>query len=484
MKRAITTLLIHIKNDYLASSMWPLKQYNKHMKRIAYIFGVFILGLWCSTCSREQAVPVLADFNLTVVEEDYSVPVQVVLNNTTTGAEDYQWSFPGAAPESSVRKNPGAILYKTPGIYTITLKALNRDGSEDTKEITLDLDQPVVINFKAEVQNDNFSPVTVHLTNNSSGADGFTWTFEGGNPATSDLENPGSVVFNTPGDHSITLAITNGRETYTKDTIITVAPFMVSDFDWEVDFQDKDLQVPVKLTMQNQSVSATAYDWFFEGGTPTQSTQENPVVVFSSPGTHRITLTTRNGKETKATTKTITLEVDTNLKVFRDIRFGINTAHNTNQVGSFFSAYTEQIYTKSQLTADNGPVIDLVFFGLNDTFSFNRFYAPDTLGDTTFDAIPGATHTKMINVQEGCGCGASLSVVQFSSMIDDALLRGLTITETLNGLQPFDNSVVPRIVLFETADGRKGAIHIKRFVPDGANSYIETDIKIQKQKRK
>ena len=108
------------------------------------------------------------------------------------------------------------------------------------------------------------------------------------------------------------------------------------------------------------------------------------------------------------------------------------------------------------------------------------FYAPDNLGDTTFDAIPNATHTKMVNVQEGCGCGASLSVAQFSDIRDDTLLQGLTITETVDGLQPFDNSIVPRIVLFETADGRKGALKIKRYVPDGANSYIETDIKIQK----
>ena len=66
-------------------------------------------------------------------------------------------------------------------------------------------------------------------------------------------------------------------------------------------------------------------------------------------------------------------------------------------------------------------------------------------------------------------------------MTNDTPLQGFTITETVAGLQPFDNSSMPRIVLFETADGREGAVKIKNFVTDGANSYIETDIKIQKQ---
>ena len=150
------------------------------MKRLAYIFVILIYGMILSTCSREEAVPVVASFEATVVDQDYSVPVQVVLINKTTGAEDYEWSFPGAAPASSVRKNPGTILYKTPGEYTITLQAFNRDGSEDIQEITLDVDQPVIIDFKAEVQQDNFSPVTLALTNASTGADVFNWDFEGG----------------------------------------------------------------------------------------------------------------------------------------------------------------------------------------------------------------------------------------------------------------------------------------------------------------
>ncbi len=448
------------------------------MKGLQHIINMLMVLLFVN-CSKEEAVPVVADFNVEIVSEDYSVPVEAVIVNNTTGADEYEWIFEGATPESSLRRNPGAITYSASGSYIIILRAFNRDGIEDEKQITLDLDAPVIIDFEAVVQDNNFSPVVVNINNKTEGANSYLWTFQGGNPASSSIENPGDITFETPGDHKITLEVGNGRETHTKDTIITVAPDLVTDFEWEVAFQDKDLQVPVTLTMKNQSISATTYQWSFEGGMPATSSDENPQVTFSTEGTHEITLTASNGKKTRSITKTITLVADTNIKVFEDIRFGINTVHNSDVIGSFFSGFTEKTYTNSEINSENGAQIDLVFFGLNADFSFNRFYAPDELEDTTFDPIPNATHTKFINSQELCGCSASLTSAQFDAMIDDSILSGLVITETTGGLQSF-NTTTPRVVLFETSDGRKGAVKIKRFVSDGLNSYIETDIKIQK----
>ena len=69
-------------------------------------------------------------------------------------------------------------------------------------------------------------------------------------------------------------------------------------------------------------------------------------------------------------------------------------------------------------------------------------------------------------------------------MEDDSLLEAMTIEETIGGIQDFDNTIVPRIVLFETSDGRKGAIKIKELVQAGTNSHIVVDIKVQKQQSK
>jgi hypothetical protein len=40
----------------------------------------------------------------------------------------------------------------------------------------------------------------------------------------------------------------------------------------------------------------------------------------------------------------------------------------------------------------------------------------------------------------------------------------------------------PRLILFETGDGRKGALKINRKVEEGTDSYIEADLKMQKEK--
>ncbi|QYS89619.1 hypothetical protein [Flavobacterium davisii] len=65
-------------------------------------------------------------------------------------------------------------------------------------------------------------------------------------------------------------------------------------------------------------------------------------------------------------------------------------------------------------------------------------------------------------------------------MQNDSPLQPLLITSNLAGAQGFGKQL-PRIVLFKTKDGRKGAIKIKNMITNGTNSYIVCDIKVQKQ---
>ena len=309
----------------------------------------------------------------------------------------------------------------------------------------------------------------------------YLWTFEGGTPATSSVQHPPNVIFETPGDHTITLEVSNGFESFSENTSITVAPAIEAIFDWEVAFFDDDYQAPVTITMTNSSISATSYNWIFPTGTPSTSTEATPTVTFTTPGTYTIELEADNGKKTHTLTKEITILPDTNIRSFTNIELAINTAHNTNVNGAFFSTKLREVFTADQVDEENGADIDIAFFGLNSSFSFNKFVAPDQVNSNGFIAIPNATHTKFINSQEICECSTSLSLAEFDSIIDDRLLDTFTITETTNGLLAFDSSVLPRIVLFETHEGRKGAIKIKGYINDGTASYIICDIKVQKE---
>ncbi len=448
------------------------------MKKVIGV--IVVLGIFIA-CINEVAIPVTANFTVEVINNDFTVPVKVKIINTTEGADTYLWTFEGAETSESTNKKPGVLTYNKEGTFIISLEASNRDGSIDSKTEKITIKPTVLINFDVEVLESNFSPVEVKITNKTVGATTFEWFFQEGTPETSTKEHPQNIIFTTPGEHTIRLKVGNGEENYTQEKTIEVAPYLTADFEYAVAFEDDDYQVPVKVTFTNKSISATTYNWTFGGANIQNSSEEHPEIEITTPGTHVLQLKASNGKEEKTISKTITVYENTNLRSFENIRLGINTAHKENTVGAFFSTKTRKVYTKSEVTNETGKDIDLVFFGLNEAFSYNKFISPHQASTAAFSSIPNAQITQLVNKQESCSCSTSLSVTDFDSMTNDAVLVTLRIDETNEGLKEFDDTVLPRIIPFKTSDNRKGAIKIKQFVKDGTNSYIVVDIKVQKE---
>lgn len=442
----------------------------------------FILIWGLVSCTKEEPLIVEPAFNVLVVNDDYSVPVSLIISNKTKGAHNYQWNFEGGQPAASNKKNPGEIRYYSPGVYTIKLHASNSDGSEGTEEFTIKIDEEVLAGFDFEIIESNYPPVEVVLTNLTEGATAFKWTFENGVPGSSNEQNPGNVIFSVPGEHLITLEVNNGLETHTVEKQVTVLDNLSVDFDWEVAFEDDDYQVPVKLVMVNNTVSATSYEWSFNDAVPVSSSGLTPEITINNVGKHTITLTATNGKEVQSLSKEIEVFENTNIRIFEDVKLGINTAHHNNTVGSFFSTQTRQVYTSEQVNEETGALIDLVFFGLSNNFNLNMFVSPNNVeANTTFPSIPNAGNTKFINSLETCNCGINMTVDEFDIMTNDIPLQSLEIEETQGGLLQFDDTIVPRIVLFENHTGLKGAVKIKEYVNDGQDSYVIVDIKVQKE---
>ncbi|MDC1285518.1 PKD domain-containing protein [Flavobacteriaceae bacterium] len=449
------------------------------MKRVKKII-VFTLMIFFS-CENEVAIPVVADFSISVINNDFSVPVHIAITNTTEGADTFQWKFEGGIPAQSEKRNPGTIVFNQAGNYSIRLDAENRDGSTDAKEVQVPIDAEVQIGFTTQIVESNFPPMEVEISNTSLGAKTYTWAFENATPSSSTLEQPELVRFENPGTHQIYLEISNGLETYQASQTVTVAPHLAIDFTYQLAFEDNDREVPATLSLKSSATSVTDYNWYFSGANTAISTLENPQIIITDAGSQTLSLTASNGKESKTITKTINLLPNTNLQSFTDLQLGVNTAHNTNKKGAFFSAELQKVLSKNEVNESNGAAIDLVFFGLNSNFGFNKFISPQQAQTLTFDSIPNASATKFINRQESCSCTTSLTLNDFNQISDDTLLRNLTIEETEAGNQDFDLNILPRIVLFETEDGRKGAVKIKSFVLDGQNSYIVVDIKVMKE---
>lgn len=158
-----------------------------------------------------------------------AIPVGGTVNFTdlSTGAPtSWSWSFTGGTPATSTVQNPTGIQYNTAGIYTVSLTASNGTGSDtETKVNYITVgDPPPVANFTANVTN---IPVggSVNFTDLTAGnPTSWSWTFNGGTPASSTVQNPSGIVYNTAGVYTVSLTATNigGSDTETKVNYIVV----------------------------------------------------------------------------------------------------------------------------------------------------------------------------------------------------------------------------------------------------------------------
>ncbi|MBI5914762.1 MAG: PKD domain-containing protein, partial [Bacteroidetes bacterium] len=131
------------------------------------------------------------------------------------------------------------------------------------------------------------TPLSVAFTDQSTnGPISWNWTFPGGNPGTSTMQNP-TVVYNTAGVFNVTLTATNlaGSNTVTKTNYISVQSQPAPGFTWA--------QVGLTLIFTNtSSPNSTSFLWNFgDGGT---STATNPTHTYAIDGFYDVTLTATN----------------------------------------------------------------------------------------------------------------------------------------------------------------------------------------------
>ena len=457
-----------------------MRSFGKRIKtmRVSYSLTSWLsaMSLLLGACFHEEAVPASVNFTYEVQNEDYSIPVEVTFENRTTGAENYLWTFEGGDPATSDKHNPGVVRYTAGGTYKVKLEAWNGDDRQ-SKEITLRILGTVTPDFETSIAINNISPVNVTVTNKTQGGTAYHWKFPDGEPASFDGYDPPSVMYTAPGDHILTLVIENGTEIDSISKSITVSPALVADFAIEPSFQDEDYEAPPTATLASTTVGVLDWQWQTTGGQLKNNDRQQSSIYFASPGTYTITMSVANGKETKNITHEITVKPNSGLRTHTDIKLGINTAHST--IGSLYSTVLRRVIRKDDPDS-LGQYVDIAFFGLNASFTFNRFVSPDSVENFTFNTLPQAHITYFINSQEKCKCGLNFTETDFDQLVTGEPLENIDIESLGNGLKPFDSNTLPRIVLFRTDDNRKGAIKIKEYHTDGLQSYIVVDIKVQK----
>jgi PKD repeat protein len=202
----------------------------------------------------------------------------VTFTNTSTNASSYLWDFGNG--QTSTQASP-TITYATSGTYAVLLTATGACGPATFLEV-ITINAAPVASFTATPMS-GCSPLTVQFNNTTTGnATAYSWQFPGGTPATSTDANP-AVVYNNPGNYSVTLTATNsaGTNTFSRNNYIAAAPAAAADFSFTVNNRT--------VAFQNASVNATGSAWNF--GNNTTSTATNPTVTYAADGVYTVVLT-------------------------------------------------------------------------------------------------------------------------------------------------------------------------------------------------
>ena len=164
----------------------------------------------------------------TVTDKDTNEPLEATVTITN---HDDEYSFveshlPAGDYHRPIKGGTYEVTYSCRGYHPQTVTITVADGQTFTQDIQLENDGTLVPDFDASLT--HLSPgESINFTDNTWGAYlvGWEWTFEGGEPATSNEQNPSGVTYSQNGTYDVTLTVTNRNgqtETITKQNYITV----------------------------------------------------------------------------------------------------------------------------------------------------------------------------------------------------------------------------------------------------------------------
>ncbi len=234
----------------------------------------------------------VANFTANPLSVCAGAPVSFTSTSSANGGAaivSYAWNFGDGVSAST--QNP-AHAFTNAGTYTITLVVTNSVGGVDSE---------VKPNYITVLPSPNVGfnvaglgctvPLILNFTNTSSSGANYTnsWTFGGGQPATSTSANPQGINFNTAGNYAIQLTVTNTSNGCTSSLVDSV---VVSNF-------QAGITAPINACVgssinfqDNSTAGANQWSWSF-GGQGT-STQQNPSFTFNTAGSYTISLTSQN----------------------------------------------------------------------------------------------------------------------------------------------------------------------------------------------
>lgn len=180
-------------------------------------------------------------------------------------------------------ENTSAVTVSPPGTTMYSVQAEDNLGCTGSAEVTVTVNDIPEVDFSA-IPTEGCAPLTVSFQNMSEQNMVYLWNF--GNGQSSNLFNP-VHTYNSPGNYTVSLTVTNqGCENQlTISDMITAHPNPGADFipsSWVVDEENSEVQ------FTDLSTGADSWYWTFGEGATGFSQDQNPVYVFTGPGTYSV----------------------------------------------------------------------------------------------------------------------------------------------------------------------------------------------------
>jgi PKD repeat protein len=205
----------------------------------------------------------------------------------------YEWDLDNDGQyDDATGVNP-SHTWNSPTTTTIRLKVTDSHGASDTDNTTVTInEQPPEcdVNFSASPRS-GCAPLNIEFYDQSNNAQSWKWTFTGGSPSSSTQQNP-TVTYSTPGTYGVKLRITctsGAVDSLYKNNYITVDNCQ-SPCDAAFDAAPRQGCATLKVNFSAQTSNAQTWYWTFWGGNPSNSSQQNPTVAYSTPGSYNVML--------------------------------------------------------------------------------------------------------------------------------------------------------------------------------------------------
>jgi len=339
-------------------------------------------------------------------------PCEVAFTNNSEYANEYLWNFGDAASGAtnlSFEKDP-VHIYETGGAYTISLTARNSQTNMENvffQSIKIKTHEPVTANF--EIQGNNqLAPAKVDFKNTSDNADSYEWDFGDASSGrkNSSTKTDGRLKYKNPGTYAVTLIAKNHfsglTDTITKEVIVEAEKVAVAGFIYS---KSSDT-APSTVTFKNTSELADRYEWNFgdaASGDKNKSTEENPVHLFSKPGSYKVQLSAwAQGMKKPATYNEVITIAD--LPQPPEARF---TIPKNNVIGPATISFSNQSLNATQFSwnfGDPGSGDDNTSDRRNPTHTYQhpgRYQVVLTASSPGFSRESTATEWVVITLPDG-----------------------------------------------------------------------------------